>query len=487
MKEKMKQKNRILGMLLLVCLTFAFLGCLSPTTSTQDNRAIARSQLANVNLREIPAQSARMVPAATTVRAQSLAGDIIEDLFSSARGDRLFNRTVFGSIPDVTCGSCHVEGLNWQITPSHVQGLYSSNPTGPLFRGGTNADVRGGNTFNRLLTRATFLVPLTVPSNVTVVGCGTPAFPNAVIGPDGRCVVNFARSAGSIRNMALHENLLWDARETLLTEQALGAVRAHNNPLDNSQLPTLQQRIDLQNFQQLVPFSSLGLRAWAYSQRYGGSVPPPGLPAGTTASEIRGRAFFEPGCPPGSPGCAPQGVPSGMCAQCHGGVMMDSASWDNILPSFRPDGTPEPNLSNNFVSEFNLTNDTVYQFLIQEPLDPPGSPPRVVFSPDPGLVLTTGSLCSRSFLNCILNPGSGLSVFRTSSLRGMRQKIELGIPFFHNNSALTVQEMMAHYVQFGQLTAFLIQQAGTFPPGTAERFLLSPGDVEDIIAYLRLL
>jgi cytochrome c peroxidase len=88
--------------------------------------------------------------------------------------------------------------------------------------------------------------------------------------------------------------------------------------------------------------------------------------------------------------------------------------------------------------------------------NPDGSEMKV-FSPDPGRALITGSAADRN-------------QFKSPSLRGIRNTA----PYFHDNSARTLEEVAAHYAKFFELI-----------PGNTIH--LSAQDQADIVAFLKLL
>src|SRR4051812_5757163 len=103
----------------------------------------------------------------------------------------------------------------------------------------------------------------------------------------------------------------------------------------------------------------------------------------------------------------------------------------------------------NPVHQFNWTN--------------PDGTKTVVWSPDPGRALITGRIDQ-------IGPASDLNSFKIPSLWGVKNTA----PYFHDNSAKTLEDVAAHYARF-----FVI-----FPP---PQILLTPEDQADIVAYMKLL
>jgi cytochrome c peroxidase len=111
------------------------------------------------------------------------------------------------------------------------------------------------------------------------------------------------------------------------------------------------------------------------------------------------------------------------------------------------------------VSEFNEAANPVHQFNWTNP----DGTQTVVWSPDPGRALITGRIDQPG-------PASDLNSFKIPSLWGVKNTA----PYFHDNSAKTLEDVAAHYARF-----FL-----TLPPPVT---VLTPQDEADIVAYLKLL
>lgn len=91
-------------------------------------------------------------------------------------------------------------------------------------------------------------------------------------------------------------------------------------------------------------------------------------------------------------------------------------------------------------------------------------------SPDPGRALITGNIPPIPLpCNAIGPPFSDWDSFKIPILWGVKDTA----PYFHDNSAKTLEEVAAHYARFFQL----------IPAPT----ILTPQDQADIVAYLKLL
>lgn len=135
--------------------------------------------------------------------------------------------------------------------------------------------------------------------------------------------------------------------------------------------------------------------------------------------------------------------------------MLNEMGVDVAVPAV-PGNTPglEAAIGERFitalVSETNLAGNPVKVWQINE-----GGVPLAIASPDIGLAAITGRW-------------QDVNKFKIPSLWGSHERA----PFFHDNSAKTVEEMIDHYANFA---------APTF------RVVLTPQDKADIAAYLKLL
>ena len=110
------------------------------------------------------------------------------------------------------------------------------------------------------------------------------------------------------------------------------------------------------------------------------------------------------------------------------------------------------------VSELNEALNPVREFIVN-----PGTPQEVrLVSPDPGRVLTTGVVDDPTLEH--------VNAFKISPLRGIRHTA----PYFHDNSARTLEEVAAYYAKF-----FTIASGGLIT--------VTLEDQKDIVAYMKLL
>jgi cytochrome c peroxidase len=222
------------------------------------------------------------------------------------------------------------------------------------------------------------------------------------------------RGVPSIANVQLTAPYLQDGRAATLPEQALGAIRGHMQP---ARKPTARELESLDTFQQQF-FYPLRLRALTDSSD---TLPkPPGFSIPVTSdAAVRGKASFD-----------------RHCRQCHDGEL-GSLPRDPSLSNF----------ANARVSDANTLNLPIFRLAFKQP---DGTTIETV-SPDPGRAAITGRF-------------EDLNLFDTPSLRGLKQTA----PYFHDNSANTLEEVIRHYNLHFQ-------------------FQIGPLEREDLIAFLETL
>jgi cytochrome c peroxidase len=351
-------------------------------------------------------------------------------------GKRLFEEAAFGG-NGRTCETCH-SGKTSTLSPGDVQNLFKQNPNDVLFIHDGSDNGLGGGT-KRIRKDATILVTIPLPANVSIAGS------------NARSVV-LRRGIPTLQNTpALDPVLMLDGRQPTLEEQAAGAIHDHAQGVR----PSADDLHAIAEFEKTNEFySSPEVRRFAL----GG--PAPELPAGNTASEKRGRRFFE-DVPPNP---AEEFKP-GLCAHCHSGPLLNQTNEfaKDFIQLPIPKGQRFISVN---VSEFNDLGNPVQEFVFDK-----GTPFEFhVVSPDPGRSLITGvSGAFDLFVNN--NPTAlllNLNAFKISQLRGVRNTA----PYFHDNSAKTLEAVAAHYAKFFFAVAGIV---------------LTPQDQQDIVAYMKLL
>lgn len=352
-------------------------------------------------------------------------------------GKRLFEDATFGG-NGRTCDTCH-SGKTSTLSPGDVEKIFKRNPNDVLFVHDGSDDGLGGGT-TRIRKDATILVTIPLPANVSIAGS------------NARSVV-LRRGIPTLQNTpALDPVLMLDGRQPTLEEQAAGAIHDHAQGVR----PSAEDLHAIAEFQKTNEFySSPEVRRFAL----GG--PAPVLPSGNTASEKRGRRFFEDGPPNPAEGFKP-----GLCAHCHSGPLLNQTN------EFAKDfiGLPIPKgqrfISIN-VSEFNDLGNPTREFVFDK-----GTPLEFhVVSPDPGRSLITGISGAGSLFGGDPTPFLlNVNAFKISQLRGVRNTA----PYFHDNSAKTLEAVMVHYTKF-------------FSVVTGGAIVLTPQDQQDVVAFMKLL
>jgi cytochrome c peroxidase len=360
-------------------------------------------------------------------------------------GQRLFDHETFGG-NGRTCRTCH-SGDDGTIDPEEVAKRLAQNPLDPLFVHDGLDDFVSGT--SRIAAHATILIERELPEGVVLRD-----------DPSATSVVLARGVPSTVNTPALDPALMYDMRNADLQDQASGAIDRHAQP---ALAPTAAELNAIAEFQQTDNrfFSNKALKSFAE----GG--PAPELPAGRTASEKRGREFFVD---------APWNPPSkkGVCALCHGGPMLNTANEFTTIPTGAPPGWRAFDIG---VSSRNLMNNPVRAFAVTDTCNTTIE----VRSPDPGIMITgiynipllAGVLPPKEL--CILHPAFFANMFKTPQLWGVRHTA----PYFHDNSAKTLEDVLEQYT-------FMFTSNLGFPI-TDSNILLTPEDIQDIIAFLKLL
>jgi cytochrome c peroxidase len=396
------------------------------------------------------------------------------------------------------CADCHVPSENFQLSPSVARSRFEAlvakrainkNADDPLFRPIDADDFRehgdAASDYSNLVENGLVRVTLTLPPNVRLIDPATCTTPDPVAcRPTEETSVDLWRAVMPVNNVAITgpDNVppIWppaprtpimgidpngpnrqggyqhDARFATLQEQARGALLAHAQV---SVEPPAGMLDDLAAFQRTL-FSSPSVEVLADAIASGADGFPDPDPE-LSELEQRGKAVF-----------------NRACATCHGGVLHPSGStpdfgiprpirmrYHNIetaCPRRATDGFSPcpPRLARNArIYRIMLANGT-YQFATTS---------------DPGRLLLTGQ-------------PADLGVMDVTQLRGISRTA----PYFHNNSAATLEDVLDHY------DAFFRFVARQFVPPNLPAILSSDGSVLDrgfvaaeereaLLAYLRKL
>jgi mono/diheme cytochrome c family protein len=246
-----------------------------------------------------------------------------------------------------------------------------------------------------------------------------------------------------------------DARFATLQEQARGALFAHAQV--NVEPPT-RMLDDLTAFQQTL-FSSLGVKNLADAILSGSTTfPDPDPPLNEL--EQRGKQVF-----------------NRACAQCHGGTLRPSTSTPDatlVRPLARyhtiQATCPRPETDGFAPCPARLArNARTYQITLAD------GTAQTFTTDDPGRLLLTGQIAD-------------LGVMDVTNLRGASRTA----PYFHNNSAATLDEVLDHYIALFKRVARL-SPPPKLPPfissnGTdLDRGFIADDEREALLAYLKKL
>jgi cytochrome c peroxidase len=408
-----------------------------------------------------------------------------------ARGRAAFNRRNLKRLGGNgrACADCHMPSEHFQLSPAAARERFdrllarrehNEHADDPLFRP-VDADdfrVNGDNAsdFSNLVENGLVRVTMPLPLNVKLIDPATgepsdetsvdlwravmPVLNVAITGPDFTLPI-WPPGAPRVPIMGQDPDgpntqggYQHDGRFATLQEQARGALFAHAQV---SMEPPTRMLDDLAAFQQTL-FSSRRVKRLADAILSGSTFPDPDPEL--SELEEQGKAVF-----------------NRACAQCHGATLHPSGStpeaaivrpvvrYHNIqtaCPRPETDGYAPcpPRLARNARTYQITSADGTFQ---------------IVTTSDPGRLLLTGQ-------------PADLGVMDVTQLRGISKTA----PYFHNNSAATLQEVLDHY------DAFFRRAARLNPPPNLPPILSSDGLVVDrgfvtaeerpaLLAYLRKL
>ena len=411
-----------------------------------------------------------------------------------ARGRAAFNERNLNQIGGNgrACADCHMPSEGFQLSPAAARARFEAllaerahnpNADDPLFRPVDADDFRlnGDNAsdFSNLVENGLVRVTMPLPPNVRLIDPATgqpteetsvdlwravmPVNNVAITGPDG-FPPTWPPGAPRAPIMGLDPNgpnrqggYQHDARFGTLQEQAGGALFAHAQV---SVEPPVGMLDDLAAFQQTL-FSSPGVERLA-GAILSGATTFPDPDSELNELEQQGKAVF-----------------NRACATCHGGALHPSTSTpDATLSGIRTimryhtiqAACPRPATDGFAPCPQRLArNARTYRITLAD------GTTQTFTTSDPGRLLLTGQIAD-------------LGMFDITQLRGISRTA----PYFHNNSAATLEEVIDHYV------ALFARAARLSPPPNLPPVLSSNGLVVDrgfvtaderaaLLAYLRKL
>ena len=380
-----------------------------------------------------------------------------------------------------SCADCHMATDHFQLSPADAEARFQRlqrrrewNPRAddPLFRPVDADDFRtnGANAadFSNLRENGLIRIVFTLPPNIKLIDPATNA-------PSTETVVDVWRMVPSVNNVKLtgpdgtnpwprdpnrSGGYQLDARFTTLQDQALGAFLAHaeiQNPPEQRLLD------DLASFQRVL-FTSERVRELSDAVS-AGTLPLPDPDPVLNPLEQQGKAVF-----------------TRACAQCHGGPGQSTPQppvvryHDISSQCPRPVDTVTPARFNFKPCPARLArNARTYEITL-----PTGAKIRRTSS-DPGRALLTG------FAGVGPPAADDWNKMDINGLRGIKNTA----PYFHNNSADTLEDVVDHYTEFFKRVRVVA------PPGVVPPILSTDGVNFDrpplpeeraaLLAYLRKL
>jgi cytochrome c peroxidase len=416
------------------------------------------------------------------------------------RGFRaFFDRRLDGlSANGRACADCHMATDNFQLSPANVEARFQllqrrlrSNPDAddPLFRPIDADDFRingeSATDFSNLRQNGLVRITFQLPSNIRLIDPATNL-------PSPETFVDVWRSVPTVNDVALtgpDHGIVWargpnqtggyqlDARVATLQEQALGAFTNHAQV---QSAPRQQILDDLSSFQRVL-FTNRRVRALSDAVREGTPLPDPDR--GLTALEQQGKAVFERACTQchGGPGLStPQATPQAPPApviRFHNIFSQCPRPVDAITPARYAFEACAPQLARNV-----RTYEIALSIATASPAGilPAGTRIRRTSS-DPGRALVTGFVGGSGALD-------DWEKFDVPGLRGISRTA----PYFINNSAATLEEMLDHYIElFKRVEANFVPGNVVAPIATTDGVHFdrrpAPEEREALLAYLRKL
>lgn len=381
-----------------------------------------------------------------------------------------------------SCADCHLPEDSLQLSPASAQARFKLlqlrrkwNPRAqdPLFLPLDADDFRihgeKASDFSNLLENGLIRVTLTLPPNMRLVDPLTNAVSTETTADVWRMVpsVNDVRLTGADgadpawpRGPNVTGGYQLDGRKANLQEQALGAFESH---AQITKVPSARLLDDLAAFQNVL-FSSPRARALADAVRAGVTPLPDGDPPLSKLAQ-QGKVVF-----------------TRACAQCHGGPGQSTTQApltlrfhdissqcprpvDTAVPARYTFMPCPPRLARNARTyEITLANGTIVRRT----------------SSDPGRALLTGFVGGAP-------PADDWNKLDLNGLRGIARTA----PYFHNNSADTLEQVVEHYIAFYKRVQVNALPGVVPPVATTDGVHFDrqplPEETEALVAYLKAL
>jgi cytochrome c peroxidase len=395
------------------------------------------------------------------------------------------------------CADCHMATDNFQLSPASVEARFRQlqlrqrfdpEADDPLFRPVDADDFRtngdSARDFSNLRQNGLVRITFPLPPNLRLIDPATSEASDetfvdvwrsvptvndvALTGPDGG--INWQRGPNQQGGYQL------DARATTLQEQALGAFVNHAQiQID----PPSQLLDDLSSFQRVL-FTNHRVRVLADAVRAGTEALPDPDPKLTPLEEA-GKTVF-----------------TRACSQCHGGPGQSTPQATAHVPPgpvirFHRimSQCPRPvDPASRFVFDACrpglARNARTYEIALSVPT---ASPTGVL--PAGTKVRRTSSDPGRALLTGFVGGPLPLDDWEKLDIPGLRG-IAKTAPYFHNNSAATLEEVVDHYIEFFKLVQANAAPGAPVPPlattdGVHFDRQPTPEERAALMAYLRKL
>jgi cytochrome c peroxidase len=390
-----------------------------------------------------------------------------------------------------SCADCHMPTDHFQLSPGSVEKRFqllrllrrfNPNADDPLFRPVDADDFRTNgehaHDFSNLRQNGLIRITFDLPPNIWLIDPATNL-------PSDETEVDVWRMVPTVNDVKLtgdDAHNPWprnpnptggyqlDGRFADLQEQALRALQAHAQ-VQNT--PPQQLLNDLASFQRVL-FTNHRVRALSDAISEGVSPLPDPDPA-LDELETQGKAVFE-----------------RACSVCHGGPGQSTTPFPIVRYHDILTQCPRPPQNPLFAFKPCPTrlarNARTYEIVLSEDTILPGGVVKLKgdrvlrTSSDPGRALTTGHVGGPA------PPFDDWNKFDVPGLRGIRNTA----PYFHNNSADTLEEVVDHYIELFRFIK-AVAVPGVPPPAVAStngkdfNRIPLPEERAALLAYLRKL
>jgi hypothetical protein len=381
-----------------------------------------------------------------------------------------------------SCADCHMPLDNFQLSPANAEARYQNlqarrlrykSADDPLFRP-LDADdfhVQGesASDFSNLRENGLIRITFKLPANMRLIDPAT----NAV---SSETTVDVWRMVPSVMNVKLtgpDNTDPWargpnttggfqlDARFGTLQEQATAALANH---AQIAATPPERLLDDLTAFQNRL-FSSPRVRALSDAIRTGAAVLPDADPP-LNALQQQGKVTF-----------------TRACGQCHGGAGQSTSQAPAVRYHDISSQCPRP-----------VDSVTPARFLFKPcpaRLARNARTYEITLSTDGSVVRRTSSDPGRALLTGFVGGLAGRDDWNKFDVPGLHG-ISRTAPYFHNNSADTLEDVVAHYAEFFKRVLINAPAGSPLPPvistdGVHADRAFTPEEVAPLLAYLRAL